>query len=194
MQAHQKSADAIRSAIIAGRPEATGRPADALLSLLDGEHFPSSWQGPLDRMRASALRVKNSSDVASVAAAVADVGTSCGWCHQKHGGPRSEPVDPPMDDGTLAARMKRHAWASERLWEGLFVPSSRAWQVGAVTLREEPFPEEMLEKGGVYAKSAASDFSKVVARAAGASTPSARAEVYANLLGTCATCHLAVER
>ncbi|HEY0462667.1 MAG TPA: hypothetical protein VGC79_00590 [Polyangiaceae bacterium] len=90
--------------------------------------------------------------------------------------------------------MARHSWAVERLWEGLYVPSSAAWKSGAKALQEDPFPEEVLKRGGVYARSAAKDFRAVVAQAPAKETPRERAALYAGLLGTCASCHIASGR
>jgi cytochrome c553 len=193
MRVHYEDTELIRSAVIAGRPEDTGRPAESLLELLDIDELPPAWVEPMERMQASARRVKDSSDVPGVAAATADIGTSCGWCHQKLGGPTVEVTEPPADDGSLDSRMKRHVWATERLWEGLYVPSTDAWERGAHVLSTSPFPPEILKKGGLYAKSAAADFAKLAAVAPKKTTTADRAALYAQLLGTCATCHLSME-
>ena len=94
---------------------------------------------------------------------------------------------------SLSSRMKQHAWATERLWEGLYVPSAAAWDAGAKVLAHGQFPEEVLKKGGVYARSAAADFRKAAARASKMRSSASRAALYAELLGTCATCHIAMQ-
>jgi cytochrome c556 len=192
MRIHFRDAELIREAVIEGRPEDSGRPAESLLHLFDGEDLPEAWKEPAKRMHASAQRVKDSSDVPGVAAATADIGTSCGWCHQKLGVPAVQLGEPPEAGKSLTDRMKRHAWATERLWEGLYLPSSDAWKAGAVVLEEAPFPEEVLKKGGVYAKAAAADFQKAARAAPQKATAQQRASLYAELLGTCATCHIAM--
>ncbi len=193
MRAHAKDAELIRRAIIKGEPQEAGKPADSLIHLLDEEQLPSSWNAPVERMLASTRRVKDSSDTAGAAAALADVGTSCGWCHQRLGGPSPSFSEAPEDDGSLAARMRRHVWATERLWEGLYAPSSRAWKAGAQVLKNASFPKEVLDKGGVYAKSAAKEFGKVAVRIPKVHRSTDRAAVYAELLGTCASCHQAIK-
>ena len=90
--------------------------------------------------------------------------------------------------------MKRHAWASERLWEALAVPSDDAWNAGAKALSSDPFPQEVLKDGGVEARSAASDFAKLVAKAPAKKTTKDRAALYAELLVTCGTCHHATRK
>ena len=193
MRAHYQDTNLIRAAVIAGHPEDSGRPAESLLQLLDVRDLPDAWLEPMKRMQRSAQRVKDSSDIPGVAAATADIGTSCGWCHQRLGGPNAETSDPPEDDGTLASRMQRHAWATERLWEGLYVPSNAAWERGSHLLTSSTFPEEVLKRGGVYAKGAAADFARLSALAPQKKRTEDRAALYAELLGTCATCHLATE-
>ena len=88
--------------------------------------------------------------------------------------------------------VERHAWATERLWEGLTVPSSEAWQAGAKALSTTPFPAEILKQGGVHGRSAASDFGKLVVKAPTAKTLEERAALYAELLVTCGGCHRAI--
>jgi mono/diheme cytochrome c family protein len=191
MQEHFKSANAIRLAVIAGNRDEIFKPSRKLVYLSDVEELPPSWQGPVQRMQNSAERLKDSNDMATAAAAMADVGTSCGLCHQKLGGPHSELQAPPSSNGSLVERMQQHAWATERLWEGLYVPSSEAWSAGIAVLTDRPFPDEVLRERGVYARSAAQDFAKVVATAPREANAEQKAAVYAKLLTTCAACHLA---
>jgi hypothetical protein len=89
--------------------------------------------------------------------------------------------------------MRQHAWATERLWEGLYVPSGAAWEAGTKLLAGTQFPQEVLDEGGVYTQTAAKDFVKIAARAPGKWSLKDRAEVYASLLGTCAACHLSLQ-
>lgn len=192
MESHFQQAELIRQAIIAGYPEDTGRPANALIHINDSEEIPEAWNPFVERMQETAKRVADSSDVPRAAAAAADIGTSCGLCHQKHGGPQITVSEAPALDESLQSRMAQHAWATERLWEGLYVPSAPAWAAGAQVLTRSPFPDEVLERGGVYARTAAEDFGKLVQQAPQQKNLSQRAALYAKLLGTCASCHLAV--
>lgn len=190
MAGHARDAEKIRAAVIEGRPEDSGPAAESILHLFDVEKLPREWIEPAARMQASARRIKDSSDIAGVAAAIADVGTSCGWCHSKLGGPEASAEPAPPNDGTLESRMKQHSWATEKLWEGLYVPSSTAWADGARILSGTEFPSEVLQRG-VYAKSSAQEFKKLAAKLPSQSTPTTRAALYARLLGTCGSCHLA---
>lgn len=193
MKSHFKEAALIRVAVIQGKPEDAAKSANALAHMDDVEKLPESWRPLVQRLQAAASRVKDSGDVAEAAAGTADIGTSCGACHQKLGGPAASNAPAPEVGDTLTSRMVRHAWATERLWEGLYVPSSPAWSAGAKALALDEFPAEVLKKGGVHARTAAKDFKTIVGQAGSKSSLESRATLYAELLRTCAGCHIAVK-
>jgi cytochrome c553 len=192
MRAHFHDALLIREAVIAGTPEQAANPATVLALIENLDDLPPGWRPFVERMQHDARRIADSTSAAQTAAATADLGLACGLCHQKLGGPKVASETPPLASTTLEARMKRHEWASERLWEGLVVPSNEAWGTGAKALTDRPFPPEVLNRGGVLARSAASDFSRLVAKAGTKNTNEERAALYAELLVTCGTCHRAV--
>ena len=189
MQAHFEEALLIRQAVIAGKPENAREPALALARLREADQFPESWRGFVDRMREVAGRIEESTLVSRAATATADLGVTCGLCHQQRGGPEPS-KEPAPDEGTsVESRMQRHVWATERLWEGLYVPSDDAWEGGAKALSTAPFPSELLKEGDVYARTAARDFARLAVKAPAKRTPRDRAELYAELLSTCGSCH-----
>lgn len=193
MQAHFTDALLIRKAVIDGRPEQASNPATVIANTQDLDALPPGWRPFVQDMRQSAQRIINGTTVATVSAATADLGVACGACHLEHGGPPAS-LDPAPDAGTsVASRMKRHGWATERLWEGLAVPSSEAWQLGTETLSADPFPKEVLDQGGIDAKTAAADFTRLVAKAPAQKTVHEQAAIYAELLLTCGACHRAFE-
>lgn len=196
MKAHFKDALLIREAVIRGKSEDAASPANALISIHDNlDDLPDGWRSYIERMIQAAGRVKDGTSASDVAAATADLGTSCGMCHQnQQKGPKASTEPAPVAGKSIESRMKVHAWATERLWEGLFVPSGDAWNAGAKALSIGPFPKEVLKEGGVHARSAASDFAKIVAEAPKKKTATDRAALYAELLVTCGKCHMAVGR
>jgi cytochrome c556 len=192
MRAHFHDALLIREAVIAGRPDQAANPATVLALIENLDDLPAGWRSFVERMQQDARRITDSTSAAQAAAATADLGLACGLCHQQLGGPKVQIEPPPAEGTTLDERMQRHVWASERLWEGIAVPSADAWNAGARALSQSPFAPEVLKGGGVHAKSAASDFVKLVANAPTRTTPEARAALYAELLVTCGTCHRAM--
>lgn len=192
MHAHFTNALLIRKAVIAGTPERAGEPAEALAKAENPKDLPAAWRESLERMQQIAGHINDSTNAAQAAAATADLGVACGGCHQSLGGPKASSEPPPPEGTSLSQRMQRHTWATERLWEGLTVPSSDAWNAGAKALSGNPFPDEVLKRGGVHARSAAGDLAKLVVKAPGKKTPAERAALYAELLVTCGGCHRAI--
>jgi hypothetical protein len=191
MRLHFKETALIRAAVINGVLADTAAPA-AALSKMDGlGAIPAPWRPSLDAMQGAARRIGQSSDMPSVAAALADVGAACGACHKAHGGPKVKFDAAPAAEDTLQARMKRHAWATERLWEALYVPSDASWKAGVDALSGDPFPKDLLDKGGVHARSSAGRFKSLVATAGSKQKVEDRAKLYASLLETCSACHMA---
>ncbi len=192
MRAHFHDALLIRQAAIAGTPEQAATPAKVLALIENLDDLPPGWRDFVERMQQDARRIADTTNAAQVATAAADLAVACGLCHQKFGGPRVSNELAPAEATTIDARMKRHLWASERLWEGLVVPSSDAWSVGAKALSNSPFPEEVLTKGGPQARSAASALAKLIAMTPTRRAIEERASLYAELLVTCGTCHRAI--
>lgn len=192
MQGHFEEALQIRQAVIAGTPEKAAEPASALAHARDLDQLPEGWRGFVERMQEVALRLEDSSLVSRAATATADLGVACGMCHQQRGGPRASSEPAPAEGASLASRMQRHAWAAERLWEGIYVPSDDAWSAGAEALSASPFPNEVLTDGDVYVRTAALEFSRLVGKASERRTLLDRAGLYADLLWTCGSCHRAL--
>lgn len=193
MRAHFKDALLIRQAVIAGTPERAANPATVLALIESLDDLPPGWRDFVERMQQTARRITNSTGSAQAAAAAADLGVACGQCHEQQGGPAVSSEPPPALGTSIEQRMTRHVWATDRLWEGLVVPSSEAWNAGAKALVDAPFPPEVLQQGGVHARSAASDFKKLVAQAPIKKTVEERAALYAELLVTCGSCHRAMD-
>lgn len=192
MRAHFADALLIRKAVIAGTPERAAEPAEFLANAQQLADIPASWRPSLERMQQVAGRINNSTSAAQAAGATADLGVACGECHQRLGGPKASNEAPPPEGTALVERMQRHVWATERLWEGLTVPSGEAWNAGAKALSASPFPAEVLKQGGVHGRSAAGDFTKLVVKAPSKKTVEERAALYAELLVTCGGCHRAI--
>ncbi len=192
MQAHFTDALLIRKAVIAGTPEQAASAAEALAKAESLDALPAGWRQSVQRMQQIAGRITNSTSASQAAAATADLGVACGECHLQRGGPKASTEPPPALGTALTDRMQRHVWATERLWEGLTVPSSEAWTAGANALSTSPFPAEILKQGGVHGRSAAGDFAKLVGKAPTKKKVEERAALYAELLVTCGGCHRAI--
>ena len=192
MRDHFKQTVTIRESLIWGRLTNAVAPADTLANVEGITSLPKTWQASATLLSDSAKRIREGSDVATVAAATADIGRACGLCHASSHGPSVEAKEPPAVDDSVTSRMRRHKWASERLWEGLYVPSNDAWAAGAKALELDPFSGDVLKKGGVHARGAASRFNAQAKKLGQAKTNEARGAAYAELLSTCSPCHEAM--
>jgi cytochrome c556 len=191
MKAHFKDALLIREAVIAGRPEDASNPATVIANIQNLDDLPKGWKPFVEHMQETARRITNSTTPAAVGAAAADLGISCGLCHQKLGGPKPSKAPAPAAGASMESRMQRHVWATERLWEALAVPAPASWDTGANALISEPFPADFLKQGGVDVRTSAKDLARLVAKAPQKKTVQDRAALYAELLITCGACHRA---
>lgn len=193
MREHFSQTVAIRNAVVSGKIRNAVAPAAELTGMAGVEGMPAQWKVSAEQLRASSIRIREGSDVQEVAAATADIGRACGHCHSSGGrGPKVTVGEPPAADGSVLSRMRRHKWAAERLWEGIYAPSDAAWTAGAKALEFDPFAGDTLAKGGVHARAAASEFNTIARSLPEAKTGEARGAKYAKLLSTCAPCHEAM--
>lgn len=194
MHAQFHDAMLIRQAVLAGRYEQAIGPARVLSVMHSDESMRSSWREFVVRMQFIAHRVASAADLEQAATATADLAVTCGQCHQKLGGPdvSNEPL--PATDTTVEGWMARHQWASDRLWEGIVVPSADAWLAGAQALANSPVPEQLLAAEGSAGRKAASTLAELVAKAPQLTDNEGRGALFAQLLLTCGTCHRAVKR
>jgi cytochrome c553 len=192
MRAHFKDALLIRQAVVAGAPDQAVYPARILALIENLDDLPPGWRDYVERMQQAAMRITDGTSMARAASAVADIGVACGQCHRQLGGPAVSNDPRPPQGATLQQGMERHAWATERLWEGIVVPSSEAWSAGVDAL-SVPFPDAVSRRG-VAARAAAADFESIVEQAKAKKVVEERAALYARLLVTCAACHRAGKR
>ena len=121
----------------------------------------------------------------------ARVAQTCADCHIDAGVlPEFEhPPRLPPDVMTVKARMARHLWATERLWEGMVGNSDESWRAGLDVLAAAPLAAAQL---GVERESIARQLQRL-ADAARQTQPTDqlrdRAREYGEILVTCATCH-----
>jgi hypothetical protein len=193
MHAHFHDAMLIRQAVLAGRYEQAIGPAKVLSIMHSDESMPSGWREFVLRMQLAAHRVSIATDLEQAASGAAELAVTCGQCHQQLGGPEASNEPLPATDTTVEGWMTRHQWASDRLWEGIVVPSADAWSAGAQALAS-PFPEQLLAAEGSSGRRAARQLGELVAKAPQLTESEQRGAMFAELLLACGTCHRAVKR
>lgn len=137
------------------------------------------------RVRDAAHRAASAETIVEQGAAIAQTAEACGACHEASqvqpmfGGRRGAP-----GGDSLAARMGRHIWAADRMWEALIAHSEPNWSRGARALSSQPFFFEGDEIGDRI--DAVRD---IAVDAVNADDWAQRAEVYGRFLAACAGCH-----
>jgi cytochrome c553 len=139
------------------------------------------------RERASALAGASSLDEAL--RAEAQLAQACADCHAAAGvlPELREPPRVPADQPTIEARMTRHLWATDRLWEGIVAQSDDAWRAGLDVLAATPLPAAGSD---VNRAKLAKQLQRLATDARQAQVGD-RARNYGEILATCAACHTA---
>jgi cytochrome c553 len=117
------------------------------------------------------------------------VSAACAGCHLRTGAaPVFPPAPPvPLDRPTRDARMARHLWATDRLWEAMVGGAEPAWRSGLAVLAATPLPftDRDLSRSARRLQDLARD-------GASLATAADRAAAYGELLVTCTGCHARV--
>lgn len=196
MKAHFLQVRALKDAVIAGDYAATRDPATWLAEHGAPSEVPDSWIEHVTDLKVVAAGARDATDLAGVAEAVGALGRSCANCHVDLKAVPKLAIPPaPLYGDRPDEVMRRHAWAAERMWEGLFGPSEKSWQAGASLLAQPGlFPAELNDIGA-----GAPELVRLEARvreigkeAVSETDSVARGTLYGRLLATCASCHRAV--
>lgn len=128
------------------------------------------------------------------------IALACAGCHRRARLVLHFPAPVvPADEPTVAARMTRHQWAADRLWDGLIGPDDRSWRAGLEVYAAAPVPA-LASPGVAGARSDADDRSsrrlqglaRTALDAIGRDSADDRAATYGALLVTCTGCHAKV--
>ncbi len=148
------------------------------------------WAAQSSRVNAAALELTSAQDVDEALRRLARVAVECAGCHvAADSAPTfAPPPTPPPDRSTRAARMARHAWAAERLWEAIVGDDDARWRRGLAVLADAPLPSALLSDASHSAETL-----QVYARdqldMRGATSIEGRARAYGEMLILCARCH-----
>ncbi len=194
MHEHLTRITMIKSAIVAGNLEGVDEPANWLAEHETVAGLPKEFESYVIQMKSHARRVVDAQNLVSAAESVSQMAKTCGNCHLVNEVNLEFGYDrmPRMDIEDVVTHMQRHQWAMDRLWEGLIGPSDTAWYRGTDMLIDAP----LLPSDVTTAADDVAEISKIARRihALGGigtetKTPDARSELYAEILGLCASCH-----
>ena len=175
---------AIERLLIRGKLDEAKQFAEAIATAPDEPaHGPWATQTLLVRDRAAALA--RASSVEDALRKDTSLASACGSCHRELDVTlfKDHPAAPP-DRPMLDARMARHRWAADRLWEGVVGNADEAWRAGLDVLAAAPL--DLGEARAPFARNL-----QQLASTARRTKPAApdRSTAYAELLITCAGCH-----
>jgi hypothetical protein len=192
MWSHFLAAADVQAAVIRGDLEATKEPA-SWLAEYDEPGLPEGSEAFSRELQRAGARVVEATTIEAAGAATGRIAAACGSCHREYY-PGMEPTGnvepPPGEEGDVATHMVRHAWASDRLWEGLVLPSNPAWEEGADAFAGVPLATDDLAFENPEGVRALANRNHELGRRAGLETePSLRARTYGELISTCAACH-----
>ena len=195
MHDHYDAVQKIQAAVIAGSLEGTREPARWLVEHEAPTALPANWEEHVDAMRAAARDTLNAQDVATAAGATSRLSAACGSCHTSNNvSVEFEEAKRPSDKEKARPHMQRHQWAADRMWEGLIGPSDVSWRRGATLLFESPMNPQAL--GGEAGDEALLGMARRIHQLAGNATivsdPMEKADIYAEFLANCASCHVSL--
>ncbi|NNF27677.1 MAG: hypothetical protein HKO53_09690 [Gemmatimonadetes bacterium] len=103
---------------------------------------PAGSEAYSHAVQAEARAITTLADRAALPIRSAALAEACGACHGAlERGPRFAAGQRPPDPG-MQGHMRLHAWAAERLWEGVVSRDASIWAAGAAALDNEPLPPE----------------------------------------------------
>lgn len=157
------------------------------------EGFPTEWRPRVLRVEGAAQEVARAKDLAAAADGLARTAAACAECHDATGGgPKLLGTpDLPAPQWDPGQNMPLHQWASDWMFVGLLANSDEAWQRGAEELDARPLALRFDQAPPTSGQRELEQLVYVLAnKALTTDAPAARAELYGDLLGTCAQCHL----
>ncbi len=196
MSEHFVQAEAARKALLDGRVDEARASMKWMGAHRPDPRVPSEWGGWFELMQASALQGAQATDPVDVASSMAEVGNSCGGCHESIGRTARipEPSKPDVASG-VAGHMATHKWASDVMWLALIEPSAELWTIAVEELGQEKlgpddFPEGMKTSASI--DQWATQVHTAASGAKGDDNPDTRADLYGEMIGGCIGCHLEV--
>jgi cytochrome c553 len=142
------------------------------------------------RQRAHALSQAKTADEA--ARLEAQLAAACAGCHEAAGVVpefTTTALQAPPDEPTVQARMSRHLWATDRLWEGIVGGAEEPWQQGLDVLAAAPLDSPQITGERLAIAKRLQQLAATARMRKGNDTTADRARVYGEMLSTCAACH-----
>lgn len=192
MEHHFSQVTALHEALIRGDLRAMLAPAATLATTNPPEQFAEMAAPFVEEIRRSARRAGTAPNLRSAAASMVTLLGQCASCHQA-AGIYPSPASPRRPDmQMIVGHMLEHQRAADDMLQGLLMPSASRWieaayRLETATLRPDEWPPD--PKLTAEARQADAAVHALATRARTATTARARANLYVDLVTTCASCH-----
>ena len=192
MRDHFSQVTKLHEALIRGDLGAMLAPAAELATTDPPERFAEMAVPFVEEIRRSARRAGTAPNLRSAAASMVTLLGQCAACHQA-AGVYPSPASPRRPDlPMVVGHMLEHQRAADDMLQGLMMPSASRWieaadRLETATLRPADWPSD--SKLTAEARQADAAVHALADRARTATTARARANLYVDLVTTCASCH-----
>jgi cytochrome c556 len=192
MRDHFSQVTKLHEALIRGDLRALLAPAAELATTDPPERFAEISAPFVEEIRRAARRAGTAPNLRSAAASMVTLLGQCAACHQA-AGVYPSPASPRRPDlPMVVGHMLEHQRAADDMLQGLMMPSASRWleaadKLEAATLRPDEWPSD--SKLTAEARQADTAVHALADRARTATTARARANLYVDLVTTCASCH-----
>ena len=189
MRAHLRDLRDVERLLIAGKLD-DAKTRAYLLTKPASDFGMSRWQREVDAVSEGARSLDAATSVEQALRVEVQIAAACARCHVRTQTLPviAEPAAAPADDGTPSARMARHEWAVDRLWEGVVSGSEHHWRLGLDILATTPLPQTVLAGGHTFAARLHGQARHELAVQT-IESPENRARAYGEILVTCSACH-----
>ncbi len=182
---------AVEMLVIHGRLEEAKALANAIAEAPDEPGLGALAKHAV-RVRELAAALARAPSIDEAARREARLGVACAGCHLEAGvmvAPKT-PAAPP-DGPTVEARMARHLWATDRLWEGVIGGADEPWLQGLDVLASAPLPFSSQTDDRRRLSQRLQRLADGARKRIASDRLDERGRTYGEMLGVCATCHTA---
>lgn len=191
MRQNLTSLRAIERLVIRGRLAEAKAMARALATAPD-EPGMAPWRTHTARVRELARALAASPTTDEACRREARLAVACASCHQATALPDLEEMPPvPADRPTVEARMARHVWATDRLWEAAIGGGDDPWRAGLDVLAQTPLPYHTSQDDRAGLARKLQQLAVNARLEMKTDTLAQRGTRYGELLIVCASCHAA---
>lgn len=184
-----------RDALIEGDLAEAQRAADHLAQTDYSRMLPAQWKHWVAALQQHAAALALAPNLSAAAQELGRMALTCGECHELHetgpDAPRANPLPWEEPPDTVEDRMHRHQLGVVQMWDGLVLPSEKAWRNGTVTITRAPLraPERADQPIDDALAAQIQAVRELAKQARLATTYQERGRVYGELIARCAQCH-----